>query len=403
MDELLNVGAVVEGSVRRSDVQLRITVQLIRVSDGYHLWSARYDRKPDDVFAVQEEIGREIAEAIRTELGVRDTWSWLQRSRYATPDVRAYKLLRQAVDLEQTHTEEGFRGEVEYTLRALEIDPDYAQAHAQLAWGRALLWFWYYDTRPEVLAQARAGALRALELDPENGSAHNLLVYQAMHEGDWFGAEERVKSALQASPNQGPLRESYGIILMSTDRLEEALVQLRRAVSLDPLAGPQWRDLGTLHLVMGDLESAIEAFERSLEYGWPAAVGSLIHAHHVSGRDEDGLAVMIQASRAPQDAEAIRSAHAATGYPGAVRAWLEANGGGSGACPTSVPFSAPVLLSVAEEEDRLFDCLDEVAEQERIGLALLKVHPAYDPYRDDPRFHALLRKWNLEDAPFASE
>jgi serine/threonine protein kinase len=96
---LLNVGAIVEGSVRSAGDELRVTVQLIRVADGFHLWSGRYDETLEDVFAIQEEIGREVAEALRAELGVAaDTVSWLRRARYHPRDVRAYELGRKGVE-----------------------------------------------------------------------------------------------------------------------------------------------------------------------------------------------------------------------------------------------------------------------------------------------------------------
>ena len=129
----LRVGSVVEGSVRRSDDQLRITAQLIRVSDGYHLWSARYDRKLSDVFAIQSEIARAIAEAIRGEFGIEYDTS-LPRS-YEPSDVRAYELVKKGVDAEEPFlTEGGIRKGIGYFEQALAIDPGYANAHALLGW-----------------------------------------------------------------------------------------------------------------------------------------------------------------------------------------------------------------------------------------------------------------------------
>jgi TolB-like protein len=121
----LKVGSVVEGSVRRSGDELRITAQLIRVADGSHLWSARYDKSLTDVFAIQSEIAREIAEAIRTELGVEDKWVQisLRGGRYTTRDVRAYELWRKGTESLSTMTEEALREGIEYSLQALAIDP----------------------------------------------------------------------------------------------------------------------------------------------------------------------------------------------------------------------------------------------------------------------------------------
>jgi TolB-like protein/regulator of protease activity HflC (stomatin/prohibitin superfamily) len=194
----LDVGSVVEGSVRRAGDQVRITAQLIRVSDGSHLWSARYDEKLEDIFAIQEKIARELAEAIHDELGIESP-SNIRRSRYQTRDVRAYELVAKGQLAQQRFTEEGLREQLDLDLQALAIDPDYAQAHAEIGWGNFWLWSLGHDRRDEIWAKARTAAERALELDPATGAAHNLLALMSMQEGDWKGAEARwVAMALSA-------------------------------------------------------------------------------------------------------------------------------------------------------------------------------------------------------------
>ncbi len=128
--EKLQVGAVVEGSLRRSGDQLRVTAQLIRVADSSHLWSGSYNRELSDVFAIQHEVAIEVAEAVRTELGVSETLSWLIESRYSTQDVRAWELLKKAANRHGALTEAGFRDAIDLELQALEIDPGYAQVNA---------------------------------------------------------------------------------------------------------------------------------------------------------------------------------------------------------------------------------------------------------------------------------
>jgi TolB-like protein/Flp pilus assembly protein TadD len=389
--ELLNVGSVVEGSIRRSQDQLRVTAQLIRVADGYHLWSGRYERKPDDVFALQEEVAREIAEAIRLELGVQDTWSWLRRSRYSTRDVRAYELVKRAVDSEQTFTEDGFRAEIDLCLKALEIDPDYAQAHSQLAWGYAFLFMFNIVPREENKARAIAAARRALELEPTNGGAHNLLAHMSWDEGDRAGAEAQWVRALEATPGHGPLREGYAHLLLSAGRLEEARVQIQRAIDLDPLNGPSRMRLGDLHRLGGDLDAAIEQYELAAELGWPPAMFVLAHAYHMNGMDEAALVAFV---RAMPGAEAgLRRAFDQGRYDGMVQAALDRLVSLTG---ESCPNFAARLLAILGDADRLFGCLDRWIEQHR-PARFLKVDPVYASYRDDPRFTALLRRMGLEE------
>ena len=234
---LLNVGSVVEGSVRRSGEQLRVTVQLIRVADGYHLWSGRYDRRLDDVFAIQQEIGREVAEALRAEFGVEDSPSWLRNARYTTHDVRAYEFLKKGLDLlgpSSFEEEATIRQLIHNALEALEIDRNYAEAHAFLGWGYYWLWEFGFDRRDETREHAIAAAQRAVELEPTNGSATSLLVELSMGVGDWQSAKDRVESALVAAPGDGLLHVEYAMALTAIGSLEQAAAEAQRAARSRP-------------------------------------------------------------------------------------------------------------------------------------------------------------------------
>jgi TolB-like protein/class 3 adenylate cyclase/Flp pilus assembly protein TadD len=390
----LKVGSVIEGSVRRSGDQLRVTAQLIRVADSSHLWSGTYARQLDDVFAIQREVAREVAEAIRTELGVENTWSWLIESRYATPDVRAWELLKRAGEREATWTEEGFRDEIKLTLQALDIDSEYAQAHAQLGWGTFYIWEWGLDPRDETLSKARASVERALELDPTNGSAHALLALLSMREGDWEGAETRCVRALKATASHSGIRIIHGLLLLATGRLEEAAPHLQRAAALDPEMASIRHWLGFLYLVEGNYEAAIGEIRRGLAY--PLAPMNLAYAHHLNGDDERAAEARIDAAPSAEVGAAWRTAFAEDGYRGVVRAVLDYRISQSGKPCTDEPGRASVMLALIEEPDRMFECLNEGISVKRPNL-FLKVSPAFDPYRSDPRFTALLRRMNLAD------
>jgi len=229
----LDVGSVLQGSVRRAGDQVRITAQLIRVADGSHLWSARYDEKLDDIFAVQEKIARELAEAIHDTLGI-ETLSSLRRGRYQTRDVRAYELVVKALLAIRRFTEEGFREAQDLYLQALAIDPDYAEAHVGIGWSNYYLWEFGYDRRDEIYAKARGAAEHALELDPATGTAHMLLAIMSAEEGDWKGAEARWVRGLALTPGHGFSHRSYGLYLLFTGRIQEARVHIRPAIDLVP-------------------------------------------------------------------------------------------------------------------------------------------------------------------------
>jgi class 3 adenylate cyclase/TolB-like protein len=394
--EQLHVGAVVEGSVRQSGDQLRVTAQLIRVADHSHLWSASYDREVADVFAIQRDIAREVAEAIRTELGVSQTKSWLVASRYATPDVRAWELLRKSDERENTWTEEGFRDQITLTGLALEIDPEYAQAHAQHGWGYFWLWDRGVDSRGETLAMAKASVEHALELEPTNGAAHNLLAWLSMRDCAWEEAEARLVRALKATPGHGPLRNAYGWLLLYTGRVEDAAAHLWRAAALDPGAAWATVAVGLLHLVEGDREAAIREMER-WSLAWPTAPLLLATAYRLNGEDGGASDVLINAyAPSPGAATAWRATFAEGGLVALSQAILDQQIGLTGRPCTKDPEWASLMLALSGEQDQMFSCLEEGVRLKRPALGV-KVNPAFDPYRDDPRFTALLRRMNLAD------
>jgi Tfp pilus assembly protein PilF len=151
-------------------------------------------------------------------------------------------------------------------LEAIDVDPDYAQAHAELGWG-------YYNLcshgfgceQPRV--QARAAAQRALDLEPAIGSANNMLGYMAMSAGDWAQATTRYETALAAEPGHGPLRTGYGWALLSQGRLEEAALNMERGLAADPLFGNAHWAMGNVHTAARNHPAAVASFERGAELG----------------------------------------------------------------------------------------------------------------------------------------
>ncbi len=384
--ERLDVGTLVEGSVRTSADQVRITAQLIRTRDASHLWSATYDRPLDDALDLQAEIGQEIAEAIREELGATGGPSWLQRSRYRTTDVRAFELVRRGVEAEGLRTEEGFREELRLTEDALAIDPNYAQAHAQQGFAYWFLYQWGYERTEDTRARADKKAREALALDPRNASANNLLVELSMQAGRWEEAEARVVAAIDAAPRVGPLRSSYAAILVNTGRLDEGLVQVQRAKSLDPLSPGFWSTLGNVHLVRGEFDDAIAELTRTVDVGREADLPLLLTAYHLAGRDSEGLAHL---NRVVGDAKTVRAAYRAGGYPAAVRVWLESS-------DRRLCHRVP-LLAVAEQTEQLRECVERLTRQGLGAWQFFGQHPVYEPYRAEPWFAAVLESYDLEE------
>ena len=409
--EKLKVGSVVEGSVQRSGDNLQVTVQLIPVQGGDHLWSARYQRGIEDVFEVQQEITEEIAEAIRADLGLREVMPWERASRYTPKDVRAYELVRRGVQLFGSGPLGGFPPEsLEYFEQAVEIDPNYSTAYSWMAT--------YYtlapatgDMRKQYLSKARTLAEKALALGPTNPQNYFTVALVEEHEYNWEAALELYHRALKLDPRNGFTHWGVGDAHLFMGRLDQALPYLRRAVQLNSYGGSMFDtpiikvSLGYALFFAGDFDEAQSEFEATFDLApHIASAGnwvSLALAYRAMELDEAAMEVAVRWS--PPEAEvALREAYKEAGWSGSVRALLDYElSRSNGICTDSLDLGA-VYYALLGEADKMFACLDLWP---RLGYGYLAVpqNVIWSPYRDDPRFHALLRKWNLEDAPFASE
>ena len=401
--ERLAVGSVVEGSVRRSGDELRITAQLVRAADGANAWSARYDRKLDDVFGLQTEIARDVAEAIRAELGLDEEalYGDLSVGRYSPRDVRAYELLRKGIELGTfALTEEALRQGNDYYAEALEIDPEYADAHGMLGMHHALLWIIGYDPTAERRASAKAAAERALELDDTNSTAQQVLALLDIHEAEFGAAQQRLERALAMHPRAGGLRMRYAEVLAQVGRLDEAVTNAREAVRLDPLAPVRHFELGGIYLLAGRFGDAVESLEYALELN-PRQLGAttyLSSAYHFNGMDREALETAVRdlPERSKGLEGPMREGFARDGYRGMVAAMNGALVQVTGnPCGFSPAMSAH-FYAVTGDSQPMYGCLEKVVASSRISGLYLKVHPVWEPYRAEERFQELLRRVGLD-------
>ncbi len=318
----LNVGTVLEGSVRKAGSRLRVTAQLISVSDGFHLWSDRYDREMEDIFAVQDEITSAIVEQLKVRLGLEPSAPLVRRH---TDNLDAYSLYLKGLYYWNSLTPEGLRKSRECYEKAIEIDPDYAPAHAALSMWHQSLAFWADAPPQEAFGKSRAAAERALEIDETVAMAHNCLaVIHFMHDWDWEKAEREFERSLELDPSSAFGHLNYAFLLTDLARHEDALREIRIAQRLDPLstvvntwaasllisAGRVREGIAELeeiaardpeawqpHLWLsgaysraGMQDGAIASAERAVERARDLAVTmmALACAYYVRGRTEDG-------------------------------------------------------------------------------------------------------------------
>jgi len=258
----LGVETVLEGSVRRVGSRLRITVQLINVADGLHLWCERYDRELVDVFAVQDDIVRAISATLAPKL----TGGPATLVRPYTASVDAYELCLRARYQHQKRTPEGLADALRLFEQAVARDATCAPAHAGIAHVCLLLCYFGGLQTQDGMPRMRAAAARALELDDTLPVTH-VRMADALCFGswDWAGAEREFLRALELDPDSTEALSRYGLFLWARQRFEEALVPLRKALDLDPFSLDATWFLGWVYLSMRRLDEAEDAADRMVE------------------------------------------------------------------------------------------------------------------------------------------
>lgn len=324
---VLNVGTVLEGSVRKSGNRIRITVQLINAADGFHLWSERYDRELKDIFDVQDEITLAVVEALKVKLLGRERASVLKRG---TENTEAYELYLKGLHQSSKYTADGWRWAIGYFEQAIELEPRYAVAFAGKAYCLQCLHYYGLGFPGEIVGELLKATNQALALDEHVAEAHLALAnYYFYYQRDWSNAEREFRRALELNPNSPEARQYFGLFLVSRGRFEEAIREGRKALELDPLSlvarlhvgwlywfagrfdktleqverlieiepnffGSYWM-LGTLRSVQGNHEQAIEAFQKALSLGGTQIVLSYLgSAQGLAGNRDAALAIVDQ-------------------------------------------------------------------------------------------------------------
>ncbi len=254
----LNVSAVLEGSVRKDGDKLRITAQLNRASDGTHLWSRTYDRQLSDIFAVQREISQAIASQLR---------AGSVPARNEPHDVEAWRLYQEGkYFFNQFLVPETNYKAIERYQQAIAREPSFALAYAGMADAYAYLAENFVVAPREVMPKAKAAAERAVELDPNSAEAHTSLgAVKLDYDGDIEGAQREVRRALEINPNFGWARHWLAHTLEAQQHFDEAMKEMRAALSLDPLSVPiQW-DIGNELLLTGRYADADRQLKQAAE------------------------------------------------------------------------------------------------------------------------------------------
>jgi adenylate cyclase len=361
----LNVSSVLEGSVQRSGNRIRVTTQLVNVADGYHLWSERFDREMEDVFAIEDEIAEQVARALHAIL---KSQAWQRRPRIQPSDIRAYEYYLRGQQFLLQSRAKSLRYAREMFARAIQVDPAYAPAWAGAAEAAALIHM-FYPTLEEELEDAHETSGEALRLAPELAEAHAArgLTLFLMHRPE--EAEQAFQEALRLDPDLYQARYFHGRACFQEGRLEEAAAEFQAAAMIREdyqaafFAAQSLEALGRTEEARPLLVEALRVAEKHMELNPddPRAATMRAVALCRLGRPEEGLHWGERALEIdPEDA--------------------------------GIFYNVACLYSLEGIPDKAIHCLEVALEKGFSNLEWFEKDPDLEPLREDPRFQELLER-----------
>jgi TolB-like protein/Tfp pilus assembly protein PilF len=398
----LNVNTVLEGSVQKADNRIRITAQLINVEDGYHLWSERFDRESEDVFAIQDEISLVVVDKLKPKLLGEEKARLVKRH---TDNLEAYNLYLKGLYFYQMSTPKGIKEAFNYLEQALQKDPNYTMAYFGLARAYTTSSLFGYVPPKIAIPKAKEYIMKALEIDSTLGEAHGLLGYIHIYdyEWDWVAAERRLKQGLQLNPSSADIHVYYSFFLTVTRRHEEAIVEIKRAQELDPLSRIINRFVGLVLVWGSQYDRAIEELKMTL-----TMFPNDYLAHNYLGMAYQGKSMFEEAiseyekaidlsGGAPMLVVALAAAYNEIGKKAQAEklfASLEQRSKQE-YVPSLAFFYCHHLLR--GDQEQAYEWLER-AYSEHDGFLIWSIVFPYDPIRfpDEPKYKEILRKVGLE-------
>ena len=391
----LDVDAVVEGSVVRSGDKVRITAQLVYAPSDRHLWAESFEGQANDVLSIQDEVARAIADRVQGKLSphMRQTITFRKS---VNPD--AYEAYLRGLYFFDKREAEASVKSVDYFRKAIATDPEFAHAYAGLA--EALPALNLFNEKPPVdaMPEAKAAAKRALELDDKLGAAHTALGgLLSLYDWNWSAAEKELQRGLELTPNNSLAHERYAMLLQSTGRLSEAVLESKRAQELDPLSFFMNRELGRGLYLARRFDEALKQFRSAAELK-PNNELWISWTYEVQGNTAEAIKLRLQGfaddvSSSPREISLLQQAYTTAGWKGYWTKWLELYSSGKGI--------SPYYLALAEarvgQADKAWEWMEKSADEREVWVTWIKVDPLLNNVRSSPGYQKLLRRINLGD------
>lgn len=391
----LHVRSVVSGRLLQRGTTLIVRAELMDVATGAQLWGGQYNRTAKDVFALQDDLSREISEKLRQQLNGDEK---LRLTKRYTENSEAYRLYLKGRYHWNKRNPGGLQKAVEYFRQALEKDPAYSLAYAGLADTYAHLSFFNVVAPQEAMPKAKAAAVKGLEVDKELAEAHVSLGYVSFtYDGDWPGAGEHFQQALTLNPVYSSTHTFYALYLSSLGRSEEALEAAKRALDLDPASPAVSHSLAVQLYLARKFDQAIDQARNTLEMDANFAISYAVlgEVFLAKGMYREGLCTLEKYSalgrRSATSLAFLGYSHARLGEREKALRMIEELQAASQQTLVPALFIALVYAGL-EEKDQAFTWLEKAYQERFNRLAYLKVEALWDPLRSDPRFADLLRR-----------
>jgi eukaryotic-like serine/threonine-protein kinase len=394
----LNVRAVLTGRLMQSGGSLRIGAELVDVATGSQLWSAQYDRKPGDIFVVQDEISNEISGKLKLQLTRAQEKRLTKRH---TEDAEAYRIYLKGRHHWNRWTEEGFYKAIEYFQQAVERDPGYALAYAGLADCYVLLGWNSYLPPQDVFPKGKAAALTALRFDPDLGEAHTpLAAVLWLHDWQWPEAQKEFQRSLELNPTYPTANHWYAEYVMTLGRHAEAIAKMKNSQTLDPLSLIINVAIGWAHYMARRYDQALEQLLQTVELdpNYPVTYWILGLVYRTTGQYELAITEGEKGVKLSGGGPLMRAALAHSyGKAGRAKEALQILDDLTNLARNKyvAPHFFAGIHAGLGEIDRAVECLEKSYQERSHWLIYLHMDPSMDDLRNDPRFQHLLRRVGL--------
>lgn len=390
----LGASHLLEGSVRRTGSRIRVAVQLVDTTSESQLWAEQYEREAQDLLTLQREIGSAVSRQIAARLGVAAASAAAETRRHST-NTTAYDHYLRGRYHWRKETVEGFEKAAEHFRSAMALDESYAQAYSGLADTYTALGSAGFLPMREAYPRAREAALKAIEFDATLAEAHaSLAGIASEYDWDWATADRHFKRAIELSPNYEPVLRWYSSYLACMGRHDEALGLAQRARDLDPASPSARYNLGMTHYFARRYDDAITQFREMLDLdpGQGAAHVMLGRIYVATGQADRAVEELAHARRLlggrPDVITPSAYVLARAGHAHEARAALQE-------MRRPTPFRVAYVHIGLGETDQAFEWLEKAIDARDWQMRMLKVEPAFDGMRSDPRFTSLLGRVGL--------